>query len=251
MESICPCGRRGRSDNVQRHMLTCKVFKASKVETDGISDVKERLVAVEEKLEATTTLLDAANQRVQDLTEENASLRGEIKELKKTKSPTVNITNNTTINVNVTPYQCLWSMGPMKDTPKLVDQPPVPDDQVRPLLKRPAFAVPKYIELKYLKTEFPNLRIPNVSRPYMDVVQKEHSGTCRWVRVDKKETLSKLVENGIQDLETEHDAMNVTEYKNWSTQKLPGDEAKKAIWEATTKQLMRDVEAAILSYRGL
>ena len=245
----CPCGYQSKRENVKRHMSTCKRIKAAERVTDGISDVNERLVVTEEKLAAKEALLDAATKRASELTEENSSLKNENKQLKKQvkekASTTVNITNNiTNINVTIAPFQGFHKNG----AARLCDMPAVPDDQVRRLLLTPAMSVPKYIALKYLETETPSLRIPNVSRSYMEVVQKERDGICRWVRVDKGDTLDRMVEAGAEDLTGNYGGLQNMMCAKWFDEWWPLDYQAKSR-KAIAKRWKRDVEHMILNKR--
>ena len=170
---------------------------------------------------------------------ENKQLKKQVKEK---ASTTVNITNNITNNINVTiaPFQEFLKNG----AASLCQMPAVPDDQVRRLLLTPAVSVPKYIALKYLETETPSLRIPNVSRSYMEVVQKERDGICHWVRVDKGDTLDRMVEAGAEDLTGNYGGLQNMMCAKWFDEWW-FDKSRKA----TAKRWKRDVEHMILNKR--
>ena len=87
----------------------------------------------------------------------------------------------------------------------------------------------------------------------MEVVQKDFSGTLQWVRVDKKDTLHNIVEDSLADFVNLYHSNDVPEWNKWVNENLPNEEEdlKKPILTANKNKLAKDVEAKIISKRGV
>ena len=222
--SSCPgCGKTGRSDNVKRHMLTCKKLKA-----------REFAVTTPAAFKAA---LDTKDAQIVEAERRIAQLEA----LSKTTHITV---NNTTINnyltINVVPL--LDSNGDFLDDETIPERSVVRERLKR---KRASEAVPTYLQLKHFKTgpEFGNMRIRGAPKK-LEVIQRGADGTCTWVGAPKG-TLTNLVSYAFDDLDNHYDVASIPELK-WQEWKDEGKLDEEDIRELPAfKQTLRDVRDMI------
>ena len=196
--TVCPCGKRGRSDNIRRHMRDhCKLLKAA---ADGSFDLSN---ATKE------TLITALSVKDAQLTEAQAR----IAELEAQPKVTNNINGNVTVTIN-----------PVLDRDGgLIDPESLPWKRVvhKKLAKQtPSEAVPEYVKMKHFLCgpEFSNLRIEN-EETGLEVVQetKDRRGPCDW-KPAPEGTLEAVVENAFCELENHYELASVhgLGWKEWT-----------------------------------
>jgi hypothetical protein len=85
----------------------------------------------------------------------------------------------------------------------------------------------------------------------MEVVEKDRDGNCRWVKVDKGDTLYRMIEDGVDDLSNKYGAMDNKVYAKWMEENWPEDEGddQAKSQKAAVKRWKRDVEHIILNKR--
>ena len=240
----CPCGyKRALKFSVQRHMTICKTVQLAAMLSDDITAVAE----LKTVLAAKDQLLNAADARVVELQTENEALKGENRELKKRKQAGSSVINNITNNiiVNLQPFQAFnahWGKVQVCNNVTLPDK-----AFVLSCLQNPESAVPTYIEAKYFAAETPSILLPNVKKPELKVVEKGRDGVNRWVTVDKEETIERMLDTGIDELENNYSALSVKPYARWAAKE--GLDADGYAKMPAYKKMKKDVEHVIISHR--
>ena len=201
--SNCPgCGKSQRSDNMKRHMLTCKKFKAREIAVTTPAAFKAAL-------DTKDAQLAAAERRI-----------AQLEAMSNTTNITVNATIHNYLTINVVPL-----LNPDGDF--LSDETIPERSLVRERLKRKRApeAVPTYLRLKHFNTgpEFGNIRISGAPKK-LEVVQRGVDGTCAWVGAPKG-TLRNLVSFAFEHLDEHYDAASIPdlEWQRWKDEeKLHG-----------------------------
>ena len=229
----CPCGKRGSvglKANVERHMKKCKYMKQTGTQPSRVQAQTD-----------TEIELIAAKQRIVDLLTENSTLKTENITLKR-HGANVNITNNNTIQINITPFQYVNADGNVKIT----NEAPLPSPSlVRPILNLGIDMVPKYLSLKHFKKEHPNIKLTNIKLPYLKVLRRNEGGFSNWVQVDRQNTLEDMVLLGVEELEDVYGAMEVPIYAAWEARVFTDGVLSKTVMQ----NIIKSVELEMLENR--
>ena len=235
----CPCGHTAPAKwNVKRHMKdSCKVVKAASLNVD-----KAAVAELKASLEAEKALRMGAVARIEELTEETASLKAKIKELEARPSRTV--TNH---NIDDLPPIRKFRLNRGVQHVSLDEEMLPSKTLVKELLSDPMTAVPKYFELKYFTgTVTPSIRMTNVKKRELLVVECGQDGTNRWARVDTGDTIEWLVDTSYDELRYHYKAKREPAYKRWTKQERLDEPA----YDKTPafKKMKKDFEEIIIQH---
>ena len=186
---VCPCGYKARSDNVRRHMRSCKKLKVMPPNGASVESLQAALILKEDELQI-------AKARIATL---------------EAQSTTTNVNN---VSININPLM-------MSGCPLLLEQPTLPErTMVRKRIGKLTApeAVPGYLKIKHFLTgpEFSNIRIKD-STTGLEVVEQGRDGKCRWVPMPTAPTLTTIVARAFCEFEDQYDPYTIAglDWQNW------------------------------------
>ena len=176
-----------RSDNLKRHLQTCK----KKKEFDGneiiqeqqrqILEMKEEhnkeILELKETMKSLLTISDTNTTTCNSNISNSNNTTNNI--TNKSKNQTNNNDNSTNINVTINNYG-----NENKDY--------ITKDYLIKLLKEPFQAIPRLIEYTHFNKDHPenqNIKLPNKKQPYVKVLKDD-----KWIYADRKSTILDLID---------------------------------------------------------